>query len=45
MKQKQNEAYAKMENGKYAYHTVQTRGGQKGGEEGEGTETEGTEVN
>lgn len=43
MKQKQNEAYAKIENGKYAYHTVHRKGRAKGGREG--TETEGTEVN
>lgn len=33
MKQKQNEAYAKMENGKYAYHTVHSKGRAKGGRE------------
>lgn len=36
MKQKQNEAYAKMENGKYAYYTVQTRGRQREGLRREG---------
>lgn len=45
MKQKQNEAYAKMENGKYAYHTVHSKGRAKGGERGHRNRRNWSELN